>query len=245
MSNAFVDALRYVFSSYSKVAKVGDEPPARPKTPYEEGRYGKPEEMKGIFYLSDSVRGMRDAVKAGEPANFAAYIDSLPVYQAHLYTSRGEVVLHALGDLTTEQLKTALVMISPEKQKTILDETLMEASGGYKDEAASQVKVLIAAGANVNVEDGMPLRASASRGKTEIVQALYEAGAKFDTAMFGAEVGTKNSGPETVRKLALYNNKLRAEEPDFKPVAVPELSVPVAVVKKAVKKYQPAPLPPF
>lgn len=229
------------------------EPPQQKQpTAYEAGRYGTPEQAVKHQYEEKAQAGARDAVHDGNPANFAAMM------QASSYQhQRREMVSGVHSDrygldlestrpwngLTVDEWKTVLGTMPPDKAKQINQEMFESVAGSPRFYDARLLSYTIAAGADVDAKDGYALRSAADNGQSNHVESLYKAGASFEKALFGAQVGTNRSGPEVVRKLALYNNKLRAGEPGFEPMQVPAMEVVLKAEEKVKVKLPRRPLP--
>ncbi|MEZ0226890.1 MAG: hypothetical protein ACAH83_20215 [Alphaproteobacteria bacterium] len=168
-------------------------------------------------------KGARDALRQGRPENIVAILDNLDLNsyepsgipgRVGRFYERGVVACRVLGDLDKGQVLQVMALVSPEKRQALLDETLAQAAAvNYAADAPARahIDVLIAAGANVDCNEGLPLRRAAIRGLTENVQKLHHAGADFKTALFGAGVGVgADAGPEVRRKLKIYERNEKA-----------------------------------
>lgn len=232
------------------------EPPAPKKpTAYEAGRYGTPEQAAERQYEDKAYDGARDALRDGNPANFAALI------QASRYEHKRIEMLsgihhdrygfnleskHPWKGVSVEQWKTVLAVMPADTAKKINQELFEYVAGSAQSHHVRLLSYTIAAGADVDAKDGYALRSAVENGQSQNVEALYKAGASFETALFGAQVGTSRSGPEVVRKIVLYSNKLRADEPGFKPMEVPAMEVVLKAEEQVKVKLPrlPEPMPP-
>lgn len=206
--------------------KNADKTAVQPKTDYEVGKSGTPEEIADRLHRNQLVAGYTgilpnaifdgavDALKEGQPESFQVAL------QHNVFIMPTMVTQAIMKGATAENIAAGLATLDEDRAQSVLNASVQYLIDRKLD---SNVKLFVletltTAGADVSINKDAALAKAILRVDQPVIDFLTSKGASVDNALAGAEGAKMGEYVSAIRayKLGPENANLRAELEDLK-----------------------------